>query len=196
MKRNLIVILLSISLLAIVSSCSVSKAVQMANCDYSFQKITGLSWAGLNFGTTSTEKSSMSLSSLAKCTKAISEKDFKTTIGIAISADNPGKREAAIAGFDYVLMYNDKEIASGESINRTDIVVPAHGSTTIPLNFTIDISKVVDFSSLKAIENTLHFLGEVKKLGDADTEFAIKLRPHIRIGDKVTKGPYIPIKSI
>ena len=196
MKQKHLIILLIISLLATFAACSLSRAVQMVNCDYSFHKITGLSWAGINFGTTSTEKSKMGASTLAKCAKAIANKDYTTTIGISLEAKNPDKRVASIAGFDYVVLYQNKEIASGVSINEADIVVPAHGSTIIPMNFTIDITDVINFQSLKAVENTLHFLGEVKKLGDNDTEFAIKFRPHIRVGKTVTKGAYIPIRSI
>ena len=196
MKQKYSVILLIISLLITISACSLSRAVQMVNCDYSFHRITGLSWAGINFGTTSTDQSKMGAGTLAKCAKAIANKDYTTTIGITLEAKNPDKRVASIAGFDYVVLYQNKEIASGVSINKEDIVVPAHGSTIIPMNFSIDITEVVNFKSLKAIENTLHFLGEVKKLGDNDTDFAIKLRPHIRVGKNVTKGAYIPIRSI
>ena len=196
MKQKYLIIILLISLLATFSACSLSRAMQMVNCDYSFHKITGISWAGINFGTTSTEQSKLGASSLAKCAKAIANKDYTTTIGISLEAKNPDKRVASIAGFDYVVLYQNKEIASGVSINQEDIVVPAHGSTIIPMNFTINLADVISFNSLKAVENTLHFLGEVKKLGDNDTDFAIKIRPHIRVGKTVTKGAYIPIKSI
>ncbi|MBP5205294.1 MAG: LEA type 2 family protein [Bacteroidales bacterium] len=182
--------------MTVFSACSLSRAMQMVNCDYSFHGITGLSWAGINFGTTSTDQSKLGAGTLAKCAKAIANKDFTTTIGITLEAKNPDRRVASIAGFDYVVLYQNKEIASGVSINKEDIVVPAHGSTIIPMNFSIDITDVINFKSLKAIENTLHFLGEVKKLGDNDTDFAIKIRPHIRVGKTVTKGAYIPIKSI
>lgn len=196
MRKRHLFIILTISLLTTIAACSLSQAVQMVNCDYSFHGITGLSWAGINFGTTSTDQSKMGAGTLAKCAKAIANKDYTTTIGITLEAKNPDKRVASIAGFDYVVLYQNKEIASGVSINKEDIVVPAHGSTIIPMNFSIDITEVVNFKSLKAIENTLHFLGEVKKLGDNDTDFAIKLRPHIRVGKNVTKGAYIPIRSI
>ena len=196
MRPKHIIILLIISLLTTITACSLSRAVQMVNCDYSFHKITGLSWAGINFGTTSTEKSKMNAGSLAKCAKAIVNKDYTTTIGISLEAKNPDKRVASIAGFDYVVLYQNKEIASGVSINDADIIVPAYGSTIIPLNFTINLADVISFDSLKAVENTLHFLGEVKKLGDNDTDFAVKIRPHIRVGKNVTKGAYIPIRSI
>ena len=196
MKQKYFIIILITSLLTVLSACSLSRAMQMVNCDYSFHGITGLSWAGINFGTTSTDQSKLGAGTLAKCAKAIANKDYTTTIGITLEAKNPNKRVASIAGFDYVVLYQNKEIASGVSINKEDIVVPAHGSTIIPMNFSIDITEVVNFKSLKAIENTLHFLGEVKKLGDNDTDFAIKLRPHIRVGKNVTKGAYIPIRSI
>ena len=196
MKQRLLIIILITSILTILSACTLSRAVQMVNCNYSFHKITGLSWAGINFGTTTTEQSKLGASTLAKCAKAVANKDFTTTIGISLEAKNPDKRVASIAGFDYVILYQNKEIASGVSINKEDIIVPAYGSTYIPLNFSIDISDVVNFKSLKAVENTLHFLGEVKKLGDNDTDFAIKFRPHIRVGKAVTKGTYIPIRSI
>ena len=196
MRQRTFIIILLVSILATFTACALSRAVQMVNCDYSFHKITGLSWAGINFGTTSTEQSNMNAGSLAKCAKAIANKDYTTTIGISLEAKNPDKRVASIAGFDYVILYQNRQIASGVSINDADIVVPAHGSTIIPMNFTINLTDVVSFNSLKAVENTLHFLGEVKKLGDNDTDFAIKIRPHIRVGNNVTKGAYIPIRSI
>lgn len=196
MKQKHLITILIISLLTIFTACSLSRAAQMVNCDYSFHKITGLSWAGINFGTTSTEQSKLGASSLAKCAKAIANKDYTTTIGLSLEAKNPDKRVASIAGFDYVVLYQNKQIASGVSINDADIVVPAHGSTIIPLNFTINLADVISFNSLKAVENTLHFLGEVKRLGDNDTDFAVKIRPHIRVGKTVTKGAYIPIRSI
>ena len=47
--------------------------------------------------------------------------------------------------------------------------------------------------SLSGADND-HVVGSYT--ADNDTDFAIKLRPHIRVGKSVTKGAYIPIRSI
>ena len=80
----------------------------------------------------------MNAGSLAKCAKAIVNKDYTTTIGISLEAKNPDKRVASIAGFDYVVLYQNKEIASGVSINDADIIVPEGGHNRVALELLME----------------------------------------------------------
>lgn len=190
MKRILSSILV-ISILIGFSGCTLQRAINMKDCKYSFGGVSGVTWANINFLKLGTDKSNFSLKTLTDFATAIAQKDFATKITLDINAKNPESKDAALAGFDYQVFYKDVKIGEGESTNTSEIVVPALGSTQIPVNLQISFKDIVDWKKpVKAVDNTLTFLKSVTKIGKEKTDFSIKIRPHVKLGNKTIKTAF------
>lgn len=188
---------LTMALLLCSQSCGLMKMYNMANCDYSFQRLTGISWAGIDFMKKGFDYGSLDLGTVAKCTKAIVNKDFTINFNIELKATNPGRREAEIAGFDYILYYANEKVGDGVSMNKSNIVVPAKGgSTIIPVSFRLDLKDLVDVKHpVQSGEKVVNIIGDISKVGNGNTPFVVKVRPHIRVHGEIVKGPYFTIRD-
>ena len=195
--KKIIPILFTGILLMFSQSCSMAKMYNMVNCDYSFHRLTGISWAGIDFMKKGFDYSALDLGTVAKCTKAIVNKDFTINFNIELKATNPGRREAEIAGFDYILYYANEKVGDGVSMNKSNIVVPAKGgSTIIPVSFRLDLKDLVDVKHpVQSGEKVVNIIGDISKVGNGNTPFVVKVRPHIRVHGEIVKGPYFTIRD-
>lgn len=194
MKKNITFLFLCFFIVAF-SGCSIQKAMQMADCNYSFQNISKVSWAGIDFIKTGTDKKNLALQ-LFSIGQAISNKDYGVNVEFNLKAHNPNKKEAAIAGFDYILLYKGKQIGTGSSTNLKDIVVLPGSFTTIPLSLQIDLGNVFNANNVSGIDGTLKFLKDIIHLGSEKTDFSIKMRPIVRVGGTLLKTSYISIDNL
>lgn len=193
MKKIFTIILLT-SILIGFSGCALQRAINMKDCKYSFGGVSGITWANINFLKIGTDKSALNVKTLTDCATALAKKDFSTKITLDINAKNPESRDAAIAGFDYQVYYKDIMIGTGESANTSEIVVPALGSTTIPADLHVSFKDIVDLKKpLTAVDNTLKFIKEISKIGKSDTDFSVKIRPHLKVGKKTVKTAFIKL---
>ncbi len=194
MKRFLSIVCVAAVLVGL-TGCNVRKAVNLTNCDFSFDKVTGVTWAGINFLKTGLDYKKLDASTLASCASALVKKDFALHVDMDLKASNPTKNPAGLAGFDYVLYYKGNKVGEGESTNATDIDIPSRGGvTTIPLNFSVNFKDIVDLKHpLKSAENAVGFIADVAKLGKSNSNFSIRLRPHVRMGNSVMKTAYLKI---
>lgn len=176
------------------SGCVLQRALNMKDCKYSFGELTGVTWANINFLQLGTNLSNFNVKTITDFATALAKKDFATRITLNINAQNPKNQDAALAGFDYQVLYKNFLIGEGESINSSEIVVPAYGQTKIPANLQISFKDVVDLKHpVQSVDNTLAFIKSITKIGKEKTDFSIKIRPHIRIGQKRVKTAYITL---
>ena len=196
MKRVL-AISLTVCLLLISQSCGLMKMYNMTNCDFSFHRVTGISWAGIDFMNKGFDYSRLDFATITKCTKAIINKDFTIHCSLELKATNPTRKEAAIEGFDYILYYADEKLGDGVSTNKSKIVVPAKGgSTVIPISFRVNLADLVDIKHpVQSGEKMVNIIRDISKMGDGNTPFVVKLRPHFRRGNDIVKGPYFTIRD-
>ena len=150
--KKILPIFLTVILMFFSQSCGLMKMYNMTNCDFSFQRITGISWAGIDF--------------------------MKN-------------------GFDYILYYGNDKVGDGVSTNKNKIVVPAKGgTTTIPMSFRVDLADLVDIKHpVQSGEKMVNIISDISKMGDGNTPFVVKLRPHFRIGNNIVNGPYFTIRD-
>ncbi len=198
MKKNLIVLLLAV-LVLIPSGCSVQRAMNMATCNFKMKNISAISWAGIDFLHLSVDDlENLDLVTVAKCVKAIAQKDFSAKISFNVEAENPGKRDAEIAGMDYRILYKGKIVMTGESVNNQNIRVIAHGGkTTIPATLKIDLVKLATDSSIKTIDDVTALIKDIKKVGSGEqSNFSVQISPHIAVGKKIVKLSYITLNKI
>ena len=195
--KKIIPILLTCILLMFSQSCSMMKMYNMSKCDFSFYRLTGVSWAGIDFMNKGFNYSTLDLATVLKCTKAIVNRDFTINFSLDIKASNPGKKEAGIAGFDYTLYYGDEMVGDGVSMNKNDITVrPKGGSTIIPVSFHLDLKDFVDIKQpIQSGEKVVNIIRDISKVGSEDTPFSIRIRPYIRTGSQIVKGPYFTIQD-
>lgn len=177
------------------TGCGVRKAANLTNCDFSFDKITGVTWAGINFMKTGFDYKKLDAGTLANCASALVKKDFALHVDMNLKGVNPTKSPAGLAGFDYILYYKGNKVGEGESTNVTDIDIPSGGgSATIPVNFSVNFKDLVDMKHpLKSAENAVGFISDVAKLGKSNSNFTVKLRPHVRMGNRVMKTAFLNI---
>lgn len=197
MMKKIIPISLTVLLMLFSQSCGLMKMYNMVNCDFSFHKVKGISWAGIDFMKNGFDYTKFDFATITKCTKAIVNKDFTVNCKLELKATNPSKKEAAIEGFDYILYYADEKLGDGTSTNQTKIVVPPKGgSTIIPVSFRVNLADLVDVKHpVQSGEKVVNIIGDISKLGSGNTPFMVKLRPHFRVGNNIVNGPYFTIRD-
>ena len=173
------------------------KMYNMVNCDFSFQRVTSISWAGIDFMKNGFDYTKFDFATIAKCTKAIVNKDFTINCNLEVKATNPSKKEAAIEGFDYILYYADEKLGDGTSTNQNKIVVaPKGGSTVIPISLRVNLADLVDVKNpVQSGEKVVNIISDISKLGSGNTPFMVKIRPHFRRGNDIVNGPYFTIRD-
>lgn len=194
--KKFLTIALTIIMIAATQSCGMRQLSNFKECSFKLQKVTSVSWAGINFMTLGTDYKNLDAGTLLSCTQALLRKDFSLNVGLNLGATNPGRQPAQMVGFDYMLYYGGQLLGEGTSMNTNDIVVPANGgSTVIPISFKLDLA---DMAKVKksdlGVEKIIAFISDVAKVGKQDTDFAVKIRPHLRMGKKIVKGVYITIR--
>lgn len=195
--KKIFAIVLTVSLIIVSNSCGVRQLSSMKECDIKFQKVTSVTWAGIDFMKIGTDYNKLDLATITACTKALANKDFTLNVGLNMNAVNSGSKKAELTGFDYILYYDNKEVGSGSSTNTSDIVVPANGgSTVIPVNFKLDFDNLVNLKKpVSSVKNAIEFINDVRNIGKEETNFKMKVRAHVKVGKKIVKGTYVTIQK-
>lgn len=199
MKKKIVLLLVVVVLALLPTGCGVQRAMNMANCNFKLQEIRSVSWAGIDFLHLSiNDLKDLDLATVGKCLKALASKDFTATVAFNIAAENPGKKDAEIAGMDYVVLYKGKQVMTGSSTAQNGILVAGHGGkTTIPANVKIDFAKVVTNGTLKSVDDVIDLIKDIKKVGSGEkSNFSIQICPYLTIGKKVLKVGYITLDKI
>lgn len=194
MKRS-ITYLVIFTLLVSLTGCSIRKAANMANCSFAFKEVTGVTWAGIDFVKIGLDYKKLDASTLVSCASALARKDFALHVNIDLDAVNQTKNSAGMAGFDYIIYYKGNKVGEGESLNERDIEIPAKGGkTTIPVNFTLNCKDILNIKQpLKSAENVVGLISDIAKIGKEETDICVKIRPHVRLANKVIKGTYLKV---
>lgn len=192
--RKIISVFLFLALLVLVNGCGVQKLARLKECNFSFGKVTSVSWAGIDFTKVISDYKSLDLSSLAKVTRAVTSGDYKVRVGLTLNASNPNRKDAGLAGFDYILYYKNEKVGAGESLNSQDILIPANGERiSIPLSLDVDFRDLVNLKQLKSAEGAFSLVNSILNIGKSNTDFQFKVRPHVRIGNQTVKSIYLNI---
>lgn len=185
-----------ISLLLIVAlagSCEIlQQAINMINCKYKLSNITDITWAGINLSNIKSP-TDLSFNDAAKAAKAILNKDFRINFKVNVQAVNNATTTAGINGFDYILLLDGSQIATGQSSNKKITVAPNGGKTTIPFLMNVDLKTVL---TGKNVENMVNFAKNVSNYGKGQaSKVSIKFRPWIKLGDSYQKLTYITLNK-
>jgi hypothetical protein len=187
-----IIVFFGIFLLMI--SCDVAQQVagtlQMTQCKYSYNSISGLTLAGVNLQNAS-GLSSLNPINLATLTAAFASSGGSLPLSFTLNLDvaNPGNKAAILNGLGYVLEIDGHEMTTGSLQQKLQI--DGGQKAVLPVNLAFDLKKVLNGESLSAIKNlAFNFAG----IGDASSDVTFRLKPTITVGTQVIESPnYIPV---
>ena len=186
-----IVFVLSILSLGVFQSCSLSKVMRFAECEFVFKEITKLEATGISIKDKSSV-SSLSFMNAAKLAGAFAKEDMQILLDLDLLVKNPNTKEALLNRVDYIVLLDGEQILDGTTNER--ISVPGGGSSTLPLKFNFDLFQVLSGKSTIEVGQILWDLA-------ADTKhpknMKIKIKPYFTIAKQQVKYPgYISVMKL
>lgn len=188
--RNLVYLLIISSLF--VSCRSLLQANRLADCQYEFDSFSNVLVAGTSLDGV-TKLSDLSFFDAGKITAGFLKGDLPMSLTANVAVINPNKRTAAVNSVEWIVLIDDKEIATGELTERFE-VAPNGGKALMPLKMNIDLAEAL---KSKDKGNLMNFAFNLTgKGGILPSEVTIKVKPALKIGNKQVKIPgYITVKQ-
>lgn len=190
MKKKVFVRLAAVVLIAVtmVSCEAIKSLVQLKNCEYSYNSISGIKVAGIDFSSTSTI---MQMSNLTKIASLIagnfSELPLEMTVNVNVK--NPGEVAAAISNVKYDVAIDNIDVASGD-LQKAFRVEPGKTSV-LPVGIKTDLANLLNADNRSQVVKIVkNFTG----ISDDASTVKVKLRPTILQGKSNSLTlPAIPI---
>ena len=186
MKKILSILVLAASLLVV--SCGIkdqkNEIENLSKCKFQIKSFKEVSIAGTPLQKI-IDKGSLDITRLPNIAIAALQQNIPLAGIVNLEISNPTKSKASINEFDYIILFENQELASG--VVDQVINVPADETTVVPLKIKGDIYNMI-FGNDKALLNFL--------LGDNSSKanFTIKVKPTFVVaGQKIKYPGYISI---
>jgi len=156
----------------LLSSCSVTQAVKLKDCQYQYTKVTDITFMGM------TKREIVSPMGIVQVTKALRGKTDQVPLGFTVhlKVTNPNDGIAAMDRLYYTISLDSVQIADGNS--ASDFVVAGHGSADLPLVINVDLKQLLSSDAKPTVQKLVkQFLG----MQSEPTKVTILLRPIIRV---------------
>ncbi|MBR4136232.1 MAG: hypothetical protein IKU03_07490 [Bacteroidales bacterium] len=178
-----------------VSSCGLSKVVNLLRCSFDMDGITDISWAGVNLSNIKSV-SDLSLNDLKNAATAIKNKDFKVGCNIKVNVKNSTPRDAKMIAYDYELLIDNASVATGSSEDNSFIIRP-NTVTQIKVPIAVDLVKILK-NQEGELNSLVKFAKNLKDYGNGDpSNVKIKFSPKFSVGKKMQKfPPFILSKTV
>jgi hypothetical protein len=179
--------------LAVATLFSCNQLQQMSNmtkCEFRIQKVSNIELAGI-FIQEKKSYADLNLLDAGKIATSLASGNLPLKLKLMIDIRNPNPTLAAMNKLDWILLIDDIEMLRGISNQRVEI--PPQQTTTMPLEFQIDLKQVLTGESANTIYN---FAFNLAGAGGEPTRVSLKAKPTILIGSiPVTYPGYITIKK-
>lgn len=165
--------ILGLSVVLVLSGCSILQAVALKDCTYDYKRISDVKFLNM------TQKELVSISGIAKATAALLGKSSEVPLGFTVHMDvtNPNKKIASVERIYYVVELDTIQVASG--CTTDPLVVPGETTVDLPLRFVFDLKSLLNGGAYPTLGNLVkNFIG----LGDTPTNVTVHLKPVIRVG--------------
>jgi len=181
MKKLLIFCFAAVSLLG----CGVNKQAQqiraLENCRYRVISASNLTVAGTNVQKLMNNQN-INLGSLPALAFGLLRKDVPLHATLNMEVMNPSANQAAINEFEYKVLINNQELATG-FVNQL-VNVAAGQSVVVPVDINVNIYQFI--SNAKVMSEISDFMrGGSNKKGLV----TLKIRPSIMVGNTLIKYP-------
>ena len=172
----------------ILSSCGIkdtkTELESLAKCKFQIKSIQEMTIAGTPLEKIA-KNGNLDLGSLPGIAIAALQKNIPLDAIINLEITNPTESKASIDEFDYIILFENKELANG-TVNQ-QISVPSKETSVVPIQIKGEVYNMI-FGNDKALLNFL--------LGDNSSKanFTIKVKPTLTVaGQKIKYPGYISI---
>lgn len=171
------------------SGCSLlqgfSNAINMKDCNYSFNRVSEVKVAGFSADT------QFSILDVAKIVALLSgaAESIPLSMNVVLDVENPNTKDAGFEKLDYVLNIDNVDLLSGEL--SEPFLVSAGSKSQLPVNLSVDLLTLLSGESkelvVKMVKNILGITEESSKV-------QLKIKPTIKIGQREHQiSNFIPI---
>lgn len=170
------------------SACSINKQAQqikaLEKCDYKLIDATQVSLAGTDIRKLINEQS-VSLVNVPALALGYLRKDIPLRATLNLEISNPSSTLAAINNFEYKILINQQEIATGTIDQRVSI--DAGQRVQVPVQLNANVYPFV--SNNKIMGDIGDFLSSASKGTEKKGIVTLKIKPSILIGGNLVKYP-------
>ena len=171
MKKTVLIILLIFSL----SSCDVLNqiggAIQLSQCEYTYNSVADIQLAGINLGNGST----ISLSNFASISSILTGGNLQTipfSMTLNMDVKNPNQAAAFLNALEYAIEINEMEFTTGKM--DVPLRVEPGQTAVLPLSIGVDLKNLINrYSRDRVAREMSGFLG----LSSDETKVTVKLWP-------------------
>ena len=190
--KNVVILLLTI---VILNSCDILNQVKQmetfAKCEFRLNTVQNISLAGVYIQNIK-KFSDVNLLDAAKITAALAQGSLPLSLTLNVDVKNPNSTTAAMNKLEWILLIDNIEMVRGINNQRVS-VSPNGGISTLPLQITTDLKKVL---SGKSSEAMLNFGCNLAGVGNRPTRITLKAKPSIMIANKSIAYPgYITVNN-
>jgi len=169
----------------------VNQMATLAKCEFRIASVTNLTLSGVSVQNIH-GISDLSIMDAQHLFRGITGSTFPLMFTLNVDAKNPNSSTAGMNRLDWILFIDDIQMTSG-SVPQSVTIPPDNGVATIPIQFNLDLKKILSGKSADAIIN---FGMNLAGVGNKPTRFMIKLKPTIMIGQNQVVYPgYITVKT-
>jgi hypothetical protein len=184
MKKIMLLCLTAI----VISSCGINRqAAQIKALEKCIYRITSADQ--LTLGGTDLKKmfsnGDINMGSLPGLALGLLRKDVPLRARLNLEVKNPTGDDAAINEFEYKILINQQELATG-FVNQA-LNVAAGQSTTVPVDMEVNVYPFV--SNSKVMGEISDFLKSSKGGPEKKGILTLKIRPSIKVGNTLVKYP-------
>ncbi|TCC99244.1 hypothetical protein FBD94_06080 [Pedobacter hiemivivus] len=185
MKKILLLCLATV----VLSSCSINKQAQqikaLEKCRYKITSADQVTLGGADVKKMIINQD-INLASLPGLALGLLRKDVPLRARLNLEVQNPTGDDAAINEFEYKILINKQELATG-FINQA-LNVAAGQSTTVPVDMEVNVYPFI--SNSKVMGEISDFLKSGKNGGpEKKGILTLKIRPSIKVGNTLVKYP-------
>ncbi|MCK5840263.1 MAG: hypothetical protein KAG99_10465 [Bacteroidales bacterium] len=187
--KNVSVILI---LLLFVSSCGVIEQVgqmkTLSRCDFILKSIENISLAELSIDDMHSIND-LSMMDVAMITMSFAKGQLPLKFTLNVEISNPNDQVASMNKLDWILLIDDIEMTRGVTNRRVE-VLPG-GKAMLPLQFNMDLTKLLSGESANAVMN---FGFNLAGYDGMPSRVILKAKPTIMVGNSEIAYPgYISI---
>ena len=172
----------------ITSSCGVSRKISLLEqCKYDIKSADSVYFAGKDI-TRQIKTGTFNLGSIPELAIGFIRKDIPLRARLNLGINNTGSKAIEINQFDYIILFKGQELVKGTTDRRIDI--KPDETTIVPIIIRANIYSILsDKNTRQEIFSYLRGANSTK-----NSLISIKIRPSIRVGNKLIKYPgYITI---
>ncbi|WEK20554.1 MAG: hypothetical protein P0Y49_05305 [Candidatus Pedobacter colombiensis] len=185
MKKILLLCLATV----VISSCSINKQAQqikaLEKCRYRITSADQITLGGADIKKMIVNQD-INLATLPGLALGLLRKDVPLRARLNLEVNNPTGDDAAINEFEYKILINKQELATG-FVNQA-LNVAARQSTTVPVDMEVNVYPFI--SNSKVMGEITDFLKSGKNGGpEKKGILTLKIRPSIKVGNTLVKYP-------